>query len=186
MEQIKLRCRICSDDALAFGFCQTHYAEQLASGRQCLEKDTAQEYIRNRVIINSNGCWLWQKSTHNGYGTMAYGCPVTKAHIFSWKAFGGLVADGMQLNHKCHNRSCVNPSHLYLGTQVENMRDMYDAGRQNILRGEKSGVAKLNDQSVRFILNSCLSVKELREKYGVSDSLIRAVKERKIWTHICE
>ena len=61
---------------------------------------------------------------------------------------------------------------------------MYQAGRQNILRGEKSVVAKLNNESVRFILQSSLSVKELREKFGVSDSLIRAVKKRKIWAHI--
>jgi hypothetical protein len=71
-----------------------------------------------------------------------------------------------------------------LGDQAENMRDMFQAGRQNILRGEKNGMSKLDAEKVRFILRSPLSARRVREFLGISDTLVRAVRQKRIWRHV--
>ena len=78
-----------------------------------------------------NGCWEWQKGLHRGYGQF-WITPKERigAHRMSYKLF---VDENMpdwsidaQINHKCHNPICVNPNHLYLGTQTENMKDRFE------------------------------------------------------------
>jgi hypothetical protein len=61
---------------------------------------------------------------------------------------------------------------------------MYQAGRQSVRNGEKNGMSKLDNEKVLFILRSSLSARKLRGLLGVSDTLIRAIRERKIWRHV--
>lgn len=76
------------------------------------------------------GCWEWQgRLNKDGYGLFDFKGKAQRAHRFSLEYLGkGLSKDNYSL-HKCDNRCCVNPDHLYEGTQQDNMRDMVERGR---------------------------------------------------------
>lgn len=77
-----------------------------------------------KIRPKSNGCWEWTGCRDSrGYGSLTYKQRRFTAHRFSFAYFIGSIPDGLNVLHKCDNVSCVNPSHLYLGTQVENMTD---------------------------------------------------------------
>lgn len=134
------------------------------------------ERLKRRIIINpKTGCWEWQGSKNSSeYGNIYVGKRHFKAHRLMWKCVYG-DTQGLQVLHKCDNPSCVRPSHLFLGTQAENMRDKVLKGRAGI---------KLNIEDVRDICTSKLSPKELAEKYAVNIRTIRRVLNRETWKHI--
>ena len=86
-------------------------------------------------------CWLWVAgTTHNGYGNFSLGWngPQVRAHRFSWALHFGHIPDGSQVLHACDVRRCVNPAHLWLGTNLDNRRDMTQKGRA--AKGTASGM----------------------------------------------
>ena|ERR1035437_6224158 len=94
-----------------------------------------------------NGCYIWTGGkTHNGYGVFfADGC--CRAHRWLYQKLHGKIPKGMFVLHTCDNPSCVNDAHLFLGTQLENMKDKEAKGRQ--ARREHNGNAKLTEDKVR-------------------------------------
>lgn len=75
-------------------------------------------------------CWEWTAYLRkNGYGEMRFEGGARKAHRVSWRVNCGSIPDGGAILHKCDNPKCVNPNHLLIGTQVENMRDARIKGR---------------------------------------------------------
>jgi len=109
-------------------------------------------------------CWLWTGAlTPYGYGMLSVEGVVFSAHRVSYAAFvGGIPADTM-VCHSCDVRHCVNPRHLYLGTQAENMRDMAVRGR--------SGQLKLTDNQVRHmrqLRHAGMTQRSLGEMFGIS------------------
>lgn len=71
----------------------------------------------------NTGCWIWARALNDkGYGRFCYNWTVERAHRVAWKIYRGEIPIGMQIDHLCRNRFCVNPNHLEVVTQQENIR----------------------------------------------------------------
>ena len=100
-------------------------------------------------------------------------------HRYSWELHNGSTR-GLSVLHKCDNRKCINAEHLFLDTQLENVRDMVSKGRH--IRGEKAPRAKLTDEQVAAIITGAAqgeSQKDLAAKYGVCRPQISKIVNRK-------
>ncbi len=132
-------------------------------------------------------CWEWQGSKdRDGYGQFRINKKLVGSHRLAYELYHGKIPDGKQINHKCNNRPCCNPFHIYAGTPQDNVDDMVRAGRQNKLYGELHGMAKLTEKQVVEIRENKnkLSKTKLAKIYNVSRTLIYLIDSRKNWTHI--
>ncbi len=131
------------------------------------------------------GCWLWdgcRKET--GYGQHSWRGRKQQAHRAAYELFNGPIADGLHVLHVCDVRNCVNPAHLRLGTHLENMRDMIGKGRHVAPRGERASWSKLTAEDVSAIRATTNPAHEIAPRYGISKSLVWAVRSRKVWRHL--
>lgn len=122
-----------------------------------------------------------------GYGNIwDKGC-TRSAHVVSYEVHTGPVPEGLYVLHSCDNKWCINPEHLFVGTQQDNIDDMVSKGRDGFA-GEKNGKAILNEEKVRQIKNllrdSGLSCRTIGERFGVSGPAIMQIKHGRNWGHI--
>lgn len=131
-------------------------------------------YIEKNVYMDPNsGCWIWNLS-HNseGYGQSKPVNGSRKAHRTSWFAYYGTIPSGRLVLHKCDNKCCVNPNHLFLGSHSDNMKD---AAKKGLLGPLKASI-KLSNQQVAAIRCSSLSNRQLGREYGVSHAQISRIR----------
>ena len=139
-----------------------------------------------------DGCWLWTAAKLFGYGVFTVGRKTMKAHRVAWELTNGPIPDGPGYHgtcvcHRCDVRACVNPSHMFLGTQGENMADRDAKGRQARQQGETHGGAKLSAEqvaSMRSDRTAGMLLRELAAKYGVSESQAHRIVTGKRWAHV--
>ncbi len=141
-----------------------------------------------KYVLKKNNCWEWIGSTHpNGYGQFHFDGKPWKAHRFSWKLHYGEIPKCYGVLHMCDNTLCVNPEHLFLGTQKQNMCDCRDKGRMKIYRGSENVWHKLTEEIVKDILNTPHHKHRktiLAKKYGVSRRTICSIYEGTSWKHV--
>lgn len=94
----------------------------------------------------------------------------------------GAIPEGMSIRHTCDNPLCINPEHLLVGTNLDNIKDKVERNRQT--KGEAVNTAKLREKEVIEIINSKDKTKELMKKYGVSKTCISLIRRGKTWKHI--
>lgn len=134
-------------------------------------------------------CWAWTASQQRaGYGKFGMNRGYVLAHRWSYEHHVGPIPDGRFVLHRCDNRTCVNPDHLYLGTQTDNMRDMVSRGRSS--RGRDKHTAKLTEWDVRDIRemwanDTCtLTQDEIAEGYGVRKRAIWSLLHGRTWAWV--
>lgn len=140
----------------------------------------------------NDACWNWTaKSGDSGYGSILVGGRgglFPFAHRLAYQLTHGTIPDGLWVLHKCDNPSCCNPSHLFLGTHQENMRDRNTKGRQAHLKGESAGNHKLNTETVKYIRSRYdaggISQLELAHEIGISLSAISQIVLGKTWKNV--
>ena len=139
--------------------------------------------LMNRAYQSETGCWIWKGSKRAGYGIMSRKGKTVTAHRVCYEAFKGEIPAGMVIRHSCDNPSCINPGHLFVGTQAENVADRELRGRRDV-KGEQVGTAKLTEADVLNIKGSPLSASSLADKYGVHKTNIWAIRSGKSWKHL--
>jgi hypothetical protein len=128
-------------------------------------------------------CWEWSGATvKGGYGLLSASGKNHYAHRLSYELHFGEIPDGLWVLHKCDNRKCCNPEHLFLGTNKDNMTDAAKKGRLRGSLGKDLG--RLTEDQVLRIRSSSEASSLLARQMGVCSQTIRNVRIGKTWTHI--
>jgi hypothetical protein len=151
-------------------------------------------------VTLSEGCWEWAAACDGaGYGSIGIDTggtwkdwKIVKTHRWMWEFIHGPIPGDLFVLHKCDNRKCVRPDHLFLGTHLDNSNDKIAKGRDVILKGTTNGRAKLTEADVLAIRAAHTyvpgkrngAVARLACQYGVSESMISDIVRRKNWKHL--
>jgi hypothetical protein len=132
------------------------------------------------AVLHPARCWDWLGALNeNGYGQFRYRGRNARASRIAWWLTYGAIPRGKCVCHECDRRRCVNPAHLFLGTQAENMRDKKRKGRQ------RGGCRrKLLPDEVRQIRSSRRSLQELASQFGLTPATIRRIKRRHSYSDV--
>lgn len=160
--------------------------------------------IRQRFwakVKRGNGCWLWTGAMcrTTGYGSFKLpGIGMRGAHRIAWMLRHGQVPTGKCVLHRCDNRRCVRPGHLWVGTKKDNSMDMAKKGRQVFQRhparvnphgmwGEDAPHVKLTMKQVltiRCLLTCQTPITKLAKRFNVTYQCIQAIRKRATWAHL--
>lgn len=177
---------------------------------KCAVGHCEREFIEHNSIPEPNtGCWLWMGSVGtDGYGVVKANGATIGAHRVSWASCYGPIPPGLFVCHRCDNPPCVNPAHLFLGTQADNMADRRRKGRNALCgaKGDKNGMrkhperrarlkgsaasgAKLSETQVaeiRGLLNNGVKQAAIAHHYGVTPSTVSRIRTqgRGGWSHV--
>jgi len=137
-----------------------------------------------------SGCWEYSARTKSGYGRIYYEGRQWRAHRLVWTTLHGAIPEGQYVLHRCDNRACVNPDHLFLGTHGDNMRDAAAKGRFRLQKNpERSNLARLLPQQaleIRRRFKAGERAPALAKEFGVHRTHIRDIGNGKRWRKINE
>ena len=155
-----------------------------------------QERFWNKVI-KTDDCWIWTAyRNENGYGCYKLSGKLILAHRAAFLFTFGHLPQTKNICHHCDNPPCVNPSHLFVGTQSDNVHDCFNKGRgvpPNLKDREKVYTGSLNPNSklseddvifIRYLLSVKTKQKHIAEMFNVHIATIERIASKKSWTHI--
>lgn len=126
-------------------------------------------------------CWLWQATKRNGYGAIKVSGQMVQAHRVALMMATGPFADDLYVCHRCDNKLCVNPAHLFLGSHEDNMRDMRH--KRRAVSGERHSNTTLTEAQVLEIRSAPPTIRhdDLARQYGVASGTISKIRNGKSW-----
>ena len=143
-----------------------------------------------KIVCGLSDCWFWHGSLDSSnYGRVTHKA-ANFAHRLSWHLFRGPIPEGMRVLHRCDVRNCVNPDHLFLGTQLDNIADMVAKGRNRgrAVFGEANPVSKLTTAQVLSMREerrtSGTSYRQLSKKFGVTIMTAFRATSGQSWSHL--
>jgi hypothetical protein len=161
-------------------------------GHSCAAPKPTSPIARFWTYISSeptSGCWLWTGPVDaHGYGTLSSGGAVAsgakhlKAHRIAYSTLKGAIGADLYVCHHCDNRLCVNPDHLFLGTNQDNLADMRRKGRH--IKGRQCHQAKLSEAAVVHIRQATGTHTAVAEQFGVSVATASRVRRGLWWKHV--
>ena len=190
----------CNTTARRRGWCGMHYArwrrhgDPLATTRspnrpENLSRAEIVERELSRATRDGECLISTASLSGNGYPQMRFkGRPHHLHRLVLTEKLGRDLQPGEQGNHRCHRQTCINPDHIYCGSQQENVNDMWRAGRANVSdgpRGEAHGMSKLTLANVREIrckwASGGVALRDLAAEYGVAKVTISNVLRGQTW-----
>lgn len=144
--------------------------------------------LAKSMACAANGCWEWCGERHkDGYGKVSVAGGRVFVHRLIHELCVGPIPMGAQVLHRCDNPPCCNPTHLFTGTNRENVDDMVAKGRHR--RGEGINTAKMTTEKVRNLRTrhkAGVSVTVLSADYGISEHQVRCIIGRRSWRHVAD
>lgn len=188
-------CRKCGETKPEIRF---QPSTKMADGRcnVCYDCRVPRKPMQDRfwsyVQKSDGGCWEWMSGKdRNGYGLFSVRCRQKRANRVAWELTMGPIADGLYVLHRCDNPGCVNPAHLFLGTNDENMADMVAKQRQ--AAGERHAsrlhpeLCKLSADRVariRQLRKDGLTLRSIGDRFGVSESTVCVICKHQTWSWV--
>lgn len=147
-------------------------ARMIRNGNRFAPLVSMEQYLEERIErIPFSGCWIWTKSaSKRGYATVCFQGKAHLAHRISYETFRGAIPEGMLVCHKCDVTSCINPDHLFLGTDRDNLVDAHTKGRR-----PKNGPTRGKCKNASLTPEQ---VKEIRAALSVRDCSLKELSRR--------
>lgn len=152
-------------------------------------REDIKEYILENITTpnEKESCWIWKGYVNDmGYGIAGVRGTWYRAHRLSYEIFIGPITKGLMILHSCHNRCCVAPHHLRIGTNIDNMQDKIESDRQP--RGSRHYNTHLTENDVRHIRylrqEKGWSLYDLAKKYDVNYVTIHNIVYALTWAHV--
>ena len=151
-------------------------------------KNTKADFWRN--VHKTKTCWIWIGGIRvRNYGAMRFNGIQWLAHRLAWTLINGKIPKGLFVLHTCDNPPCVRPSHLFLGTQKDNVLDMETKGRGRHLgvQGIRHGMAKMTEDQVREIRSKCetgIPQNTVAKEFNISKMAVSRIVRRESWRYL--
>ncbi len=156
--------------------------------RRVKEGSSLAERLAFYSAPDANGCLIWNGIVRRDgdYGRLQIGTKMYSAHRLAYELKHGAIPNGLMVLHRCDVRLCINPDHLFLGSNQENMDDMKAKGRHapRTPRGSRHGHAKLTEEQVLAIRASIGPQHIIAQQFGVSKPTVGYIRRRQTWKHL--
>jgi hypothetical protein len=133
-------------------------------------------------------CILWTRRLNSyGYGEFTRNHKRVAAHRDAWEKAFGPIPKGMHVLHRCDNRACINATHMFLGTNLDNIADRVRKNRSARLLGENNRSSKLTSDQVRLIrtlASAGVSQRKIAAQFGINQTMVSLIHLRKKWRHL--
>jgi hypothetical protein len=138
-------------------------------------------FLRNVTPEPTSGCWLWVGPVNKkGYGYSSLpGHKHASMHRMSWALYRGPITPGAMVLHRCDNPPCVNPEHLFLGTNSDNSIDAVNKGRYS-----RSKISRSQAAEIKSALSMGARTVEMARRYGISPQSISNIRAGRTWGHV--
>lgn len=173
-------CSVCgSEKVVGRLLCRKHYQALWRVGAHethALDKRPIKERLMEKMTPAPNGCWEWTGGMRaDGYGLVWFEGKAQRAHRIAYQVLKGPLDTKDVLCHKCDNRKCINPDHIFIGSRADNVRDA--ASKNRMPHGKSHWNATLSDAQIAMIRSiEGVTYTEIARQFGVAQSTVSRLR----------